>query len=66
MPSTVIQSFDYLPEAKELLITFTTGRRYLYANVEEDVVEWLAASTSKGRFFNERIRDRYDSRELGI
>lgn len=64
MPSTVIQSFDYRPEASELLITFTTGRRYLYVGVEEAVVEWLAASTAKGRFFNERIRDRYECREL--
>ena len=60
MPSSVIRSFDYRPEAEELLITFTTGRIYLYANVPAAVAEQFRAAFAKGIFFNRYIRDRFD------
>jgi hypothetical protein len=31
MPSTVIKRFDYQPDSQELVILFTTGRRYVYS-----------------------------------
>jgi KTSC domain len=65
MPSAVIQSFDYRPERRELLVTFTTGRRYLYSQVPPELAEAFRLALSKGRFFNLRIRDDYDYRELG-
>jgi hypothetical protein len=64
MPSSVIRKFDYLPETSELLITFTTGRRYLYSNVPEEEVQRFRAAFSKGVYFNRHIRDRYICREL--
>jgi hypothetical protein len=64
MPSTVIRRFDYLPERRELLIEFTTGRRYLYADVPDREVERMRAAFSRGRYFNARIRDRYRCREI--
>ena len=64
MPSTVIRRFDYAPERRELLIEFTTGRRYVYADVPEEEVKAMRASFAKGRYFNARIRDRYTAREI--
>ena len=64
MPSTVIRRFDYRPQTRELLIVFTTGRRYLYSDVPEEVVSSFRSAFSKGVYFNRQIRDRYDCREL--
>ena len=66
MPSTAIRAFDYRPERQELEVTFITGRRYLYAGVPEEVVRRFRSATSKGRFFNANIRDRYAYRELAV
>jgi hypothetical protein len=59
MPSTVIRSFDYDPTAHRLHVEFVSGRRYSYLDVPERVVEAMRRATSKGGFFNRRIRDRY-------
>ena len=64
MPSTVIRSFDYRPERRELEILFTTGRRYLYSDVPENAVRQFRAAFSKGSYFNRHIRDRFPCREL--
>lgn len=64
MPSTVIRQFDYRPERRELLITFVTGRRYLYSDVPQAAVERFRAASSKGSYFNRYLRDRYSFREL--
>jgi lysyl-tRNA synthetase class 2 len=64
MPSTVIQRFDYVPERRELVVTFTTGRRYVYEEVPEAVAERFRSAFAKGRFFNARIRDRFACHEI--
>jgi hypothetical protein len=64
MPSTVIRWFDYRPEAGELEVLFTTGRRYLYCDVPPEEAQSFRAAFSKGRYFNAHIRDRYRFREL--
>ena len=64
MPSTVIRRFNYRPERRELEVTFTTGRRYLYSDVPEQAVEEFRAAFSKGVHFNRYIRDHYPYREL--
>lgn len=45
-------------------ILFTTGRRYLYHRVPPEEAAHFAAAFSKGRYFNARIRDRYDFTEV--
>ena len=65
MPSTVIQSFDYRAERRELQVTFTTDRRYLYLGVPPEKVDAMRSSFSKGRYFNTQIRPHYPYRELG-
>jgi len=64
MPSTAIQRFDYAPERRDLTVTFTTGRVYVYRDVPAEVAERFRAAFSKGRFFNTRIRDRFACREV--
>jgi hypothetical protein len=64
MPSTFIQRFDYVPDRRELTVTFTTGRVYVYEKVPADIAERFRSAFAKGRFFNARIRDRFPSREV--
>jgi nitrous oxide reductase accessory protein NosL len=59
MPSSVIARFDYDEAARALTVTFTTGRVYRYADVPPALVAAMRAATSKGGFFNRRIRDRF-------
>jgi len=64
MPSSVIKQARYRADEAVLDILFTTGRRYLYRGVPPDEAERFAAAFSKGRYFNARIRDRYDFTEV--
>ena len=64
MPSTVIRRFDYRAQQHELVVEFTTGRRYLYRNVPEDVASAFRNAFAKGVFFNRNIRDRFEATEL--
>jgi hypothetical protein len=64
MPSTVIRRFDYSADRRELLIDFQTGRRYVYFDVPPEAVDAFASASSRGRYFNANIRDRYAYREL--
>ena len=64
MPSTVIRSFSYRPEERELDVTFTTGRRYLFHDVPPEAAEAFRGARIKGRHFNSRIRGKYRFREL--
>jgi hypothetical protein len=66
MPSTVIGSIDYDPEARSLTIRFVpSGRSYRYAGVPPDVYETFRRAFSKGAFFNRHIRDRYPPSPAG-
>jgi lysyl-tRNA synthetase class 2 len=59
MPSTVIRSIAYRPDARELDVRFTTGRRYLFHDVPPEAAEAFRTARIKGRHFNSRIRGRY-------
>ena len=59
MPSTVISAIAYRPDARELEISFTTGRRYVYRDVPPEAAEAFRTARIKGRHFNSRIRGRY-------
>jgi hypothetical protein len=64
MPSTAIRNFFYVPAKRELWVTFVSGRTYVYADVPSEVFDALNAASSRGRFFNLAIRDRYAFREV--
>ncbi|MBU3078697.1 KTSC domain-containing protein [Sphingomonas sp. XMGL2] len=59
MPSSVIRSFAYDEPARRLDIEFVSGRVYAYHDVPPAVARAMAASGSRGGYFNRRIRDRY-------
>ena len=57
VPSTVIRSFRYLAERRELEVTFRSGRVYAYLDVPLDLAQAMRACASKGEFFNAQVRD---------
>ena len=64
MPSTVISRFVYDEMEQNLWVEFTTGRRYVYLGVPEEVASALRSAFAKGVYFNTRIRDKYPHREV--
>ena len=64
MPSTVIRRFAYDAPAHALDVEFVSGRRYRYFDVPEEMAAGFTGAFSKGRFFNARIRDNFECREL--
>ncbi|WP_398471472.1 KTSC domain-containing protein [Tardiphaga sp.] len=64
MPSTAIRHLSYSPATREMRVTFTSGRRYAYAQVPPEVHAAFSTAQSRGAFFNYRVRDRFACREL--
>jgi len=62
--SSSIAAIGYDDRSQILQVEFVTGRVYEYTDVPEFLFRALHASRSKGRYFNQSIRDRYDSREV--
>ncbi|WEJ98993.1 MAG: KTSC domain-containing protein [Candidatus Sphingomonas phytovorans] len=61
----MIRSYDYDPAERRLDLEFVSGRRYSYLDVPESVVDAMRRVSSKGGFFNRRIRDHYPYVEHG-
>ncbi|PDQ23016.1 KTSC domain-containing protein [Mesorhizobium sanjuanii] len=60
MPSTVIQNMHYDAGTRILSVWFVpSGNRYDYEGVPPRTFAGFRRASSKGRFFNEFIRDRY-------
>ncbi len=57
--STAIREIDYAPWARQLYVTFASGKTYVYDRVPQHVYERFADASSKGAFFNEHVRGRY-------
>ena len=64
MPSSVIRRFVYDPSQEKLWVEFTTGRKYVYSDVPEEVANAFRSAFSKGVYFNTRIRDSFECREI--
>ena len=64
MPSSVIRRFVYDQSEHRLWVEFTTGRRYVYSDVPEEVADAFRSAFSKGIYFNSRIRDCFPHREI--
>lgn len=64
MPSSVIRRFVYDQMEGNLWVEFTTGRRYVYSQVPQEVAEAFRGAFAKGVYFNTRIRDRFPHREV--
>lgn len=64
MPSSVIRRFAYDEMNGELWVEFTTGRRYVYSAVPHEVADALRGAFAKGAYFNSRIRDQFEFRDV--
>jgi hypothetical protein len=57
--STAISAVQYDEARRFLDIDLTTGRTYRYLDVPPTMYEAFMAAESKGRFYNDHIRDVY-------
>lgn len=64
MPSSVIRRFVYDEMTGDLWVEFTTGRRYVYSGVPQEVADAFRGAFAKGVYFNSRIRDQFTHREV--
>jgi hypothetical protein len=62
--SSLIQRAIYDGAKQTLAVTFTAGRTYLYFGISPDLYSEFVTAPSQGQFFNWRIRDQYEFREL--
>lgn len=59
--STTLRSAGYDPRQRILELEFTSGAVYRYLDVTAPVYRALMAAESKGRYFNQEIRDDYSA-----
>lgn len=60
MPSTSIRKIEYDPGTRVLSVWFVaSGKRYDYEDVPPETHAAFRQAPSKGRFFNDQIRDRF-------
>jgi KTSC domain len=64
MPSSVIRRFVYDEMEANLWVESTTGRKYVYSDVPQEVADAFRGAFAKGVYFNTRIRDRFPHREI--
>jgi hypothetical protein len=64
MTSSLIEDYVYDAEKAVLTITLTSGRIYAYEDVPPQVYEAFRFASSKGRYYNEYVRDRFRPTEL--
>jgi len=57
--SSAIQAVGYDPETRRMKITFAQGYTYDFCGVPRHVYEDLLRAGSKGAFYNDHIKDRY-------
>jgi hypothetical protein len=57
--SSAIQRLHHDAAHDRLSVWFESGERYDYFEVSRAVYDAFVAADSKGRFFAERVRDRY-------
>jgi hypothetical protein len=62
--SEALTSVGYEPDTSRLEIEFSSGGVYRYYGVPATIHEELMAAESHGRYFAERIRDRFPYRKL--
>lgn len=63
--SSAIAAVQYHERQRRLDIELTNGRTYRYLDVPPDVYEGFMAAESKGRYYNDHIRDVYLCERLG-
>lgn len=59
--SRSIRAIGYDSRSGRLMVVFRTGYAYLFWGVPQTSYDAFLRASSKGRFFNQRIRGRYPS-----
>jgi len=62
--STAIRHIRYEDDRQKLFVTFVDGGAYVYVGVPDEVHRRFVEADSKGRFFIDRIRDRFPYNRL--
>ena len=62
--SAAISEIDYDAQRTKLVVRFVSGERYVYVGVPGEVHRSFVDADSKGRFFQQKIRDRYPFNRL--
>ena len=62
LKSTLIDRIIFDDAAETLTVQFKNSGRYIYFGVPRAIYDALARAQSAGRFFNECIKGRYQSR----
>lgn len=57
--SSAIEAVGYDPSIGRMRIRFTGGNEYDFCGVPESVYRGLISSWSKGTYYNDHIKDRY-------
>jgi len=64
MPSTVIDLFNYNHKTATLRIVFRSGNVYAYKDVPEEVYNEFKLAPSKGKYFNQSIKNKFTFEHL--
>ena len=62
--SSVLASIVYLADQALLEVEFRSGQRYLYSAVPPSRIAELLAAESKGRYFNDHIRNCFPASQI--
>lgn len=57
--SSAIAAVGYDPATKKMKIKFVQGHTYDFCGVPQRIFEGLLNTSSKGTYYNDNIRDRY-------
>ena len=60
--SSNVSEVGYDPETKELIITWSKGKRSVYSEVPEELAEQLVNAPSVGSMLNEEVKPYYAHR----
>lgn len=61
--SSYIKDHSYDPKARELSITFHSGKSFTYSDVPSHIATGLRDAPSKGQFFHGKIRGNFTHKE---
>jgi len=64
--SSLVKSYGYSQADRRLVVVFVDGQPFEYGDVPADLVQGFEASTSKGRYFHQHIRGRFNGKKLEV
>ena len=62
--SSFLQDAQYNQQSQELTITMKNGNVYAYQGVPQSVAEGLFQASSKGRYYNQQIKEKFASSHI--